>query len=326
MLYARPPPIVVAPTTIGLNADSRCKCGSGYDPNQPSTIQPCTIYGLLKSYSSNIELQACPSCPTSKHRSIGPETRYLGLFNFNGRILVAHDLLDEYTSAYTCSETPFVAWVTTAARRYMVHLSERPFLSPDMFRSVWFSYARLQCLEGDMECPKCGPSPETVIWDGVTLAFSRKHILSSLQPPTTLHVDSPIRDRCRYYPNQQLLEDVALRRLVRSVLSGPLLPVDLLDEHAGESQGNLKDLEQGESEAKGSKSKERSQVAAGALDQIKRITSAHSQLKMINKALASIFETYFGVQAYTLGHKAPSALRALFVQVRTVTIFDVSPK
>jgi hypothetical protein len=39
-----------------------------------------------------------------------------GVFNFNNRILFTHDLLDEYTSAYTSSETPFVGWVATVSR------------------------------------------------------------------------------------------------------------------------------------------------------------------------------------------------------------------
>jgi hypothetical protein len=92
------------------------------------------------------------------------------------------------------------------------------------------------------------------------------------------------------------------------------LPTDVLDE-----------LPVGGNEDKASRGKERRQVAAaGALDQIKRIESAYSQLKTINGALASIFNNYFGVQAYLSGDKAPSVLRDLFVQVRRIPQIYVS--
>jgi hypothetical protein len=324
ILYTRPLPLSIAPSVILLNKDSICKCGTSYDPGQPSTEQPCTIYTLSKSYASRIELQICPSCKVGKRRGISPETRNLGLFNFNGRILVTHDLLDEYTSAYTSSETPFVAWVAVVARRYVIHSSGKSFLSEEMFRAVWFSYARLQQLEGDMQCPECGPSPETVIWDGVTLAFSRKHLLTSLRPPTTLDINSPTRDSSRYQPQQQLLFDANLRKLVRKIVRGLALPIAVVGEYFEEAPvEEVPGGKQKDSGVKGgSKGKDGSQAAVAAINHIYGIESACKQLKAVNLGLASLFEEHYGIRAYGSGRKVSSVFRELFVQVRTLKLIS----
>lgn len=271
-----------------------------------------------------MELQVCPSsCKIGRRRGISPETRHLGLFNFNGRILLAHDLLDEYTSAYTSSETPFVAWVTVVARRYEVYSSEKSFLSEEMFRAIWFSYARLQQLDGDMKCPECGPTPETVIWDGVTLAFSRKHVLSSLRPPTTLHNDSVIRDASVYLSHQQLLVDKTLRSLVRKIINGPAFPsAALLGEdiaRPAEQVGINLEGKQNNSGVKGpsDSTKEAAQAAEASLAHIALIKSAVVQLKGVNPGLAEIFEEHFGFEAYISRHKVSTVFRGLFIQVRT---------
>lgn len=310
LYYTRPSPFHVAPTAIPLNDDSICRCGTPYDSTLPSTEQLCTIYGLSRTYSSRVGLQICPSsCKASKNRGISPETRHLGLFNFNGRILLAHDLLDEYTSAYTSSETPFVAWVTVVARRYALHSSEKQFLSDEMFRAVWFSYVRLQQFGRDMECPECGPTPDTVIWDGVTLAFSRKHLLSTLRPPTTLDVDSPVR-KAKYQSQQQLLLDTTLRKLVRKIISGPPLPSDILN----------KDLEGGgEKVLDGRQRKGDGNTAtATIMEQIEGIESACDHLKKINQGLGDLFEENYGLGAYLSKRKVASVFRELFVQVSTL--------
>jgi hypothetical protein len=256
-----------------------------------------------------------------KCRGISPETRNLGLFNFNGRILVAHDLLDEYTSAYTSSETPFVAWVAVVTRRYEIHLSEKPFLGEDMFRAVWFSYARLQQLKGDMECPECGPTPETVIWDGVTLAFSRKHLLSSLRPPTTLDTHSVTRDTCRYQGQQQLLSDTTLRKLVRKIIVAPPLPNDTpgdVEEEDEEEVPSRKEKDTSSAHKGGSKGKNGGQAAAAAIAHIEAIDQACEQLGNINEGLAVLFTEHYGFEAFSKRSKAPSVFRELFVQVRVL--------
>lgn len=164
-------------------------------------------------------MQRCPTCPRSRRRYIGPDLRSSGIFNYNNSILVTHELLDEYTSAYTSSETPFVSWVTQMARRY--DFDDMKFMGQDLFRSIWFAYASLQHFVDDMTCNSCGTAPETTIWDGITLAFGKKHLQSSLRPPTTIHAESPVRSNVTYRPNQQLLTNPVVRKYIREALRGP---------------------------------------------------------------------------------------------------------
>lgn len=95
------------------------------------------------------------------------------------------------------------------------------FMGQDLFRSIWFAYASLQHFVGDMSCSSCGTAPETVIWDGITLAYGKKHLLPSLRPPTTVHPQSAVRKNTVYRPHQQLLRDPVLRKHVREALRGP---------------------------------------------------------------------------------------------------------
>lgn len=229
---------------------------------------------------------------------------------------MAHDLLDEYTSAYTSSETPFVGWVTVVTRRYEINASEKSFLSEEMFRAIWFSYARLQQLNGDMKCPECGPAPETVIWDGVTLAFSRKHVLSSLRPPTTLDPDSATRGASRYLGKQQLLQDVTLRKLVRKIIAAPALTSAALGEDGAEpGEIALEGIQDDQGAEGGQKSKEIAQAAKVAIEHIDLANRALVQLRAVHEGLAELFNEQFGYEAYISRRKVSSVFRELFVQV-----------
>lgn len=217
-LYRRPRPMEV-PEIIELKDDSRCACGTIYDPALPKFRAPCLIYGLSRTMMTEIELQHCRTCSPRRRQSIGPDARELGLFNWNNHLLFTHDLLDEYTCAYCTSETPFAAWVLVTSSRYNTYQSTHAFVSVGLFRSAWFTFVQLQDFGDDMVCTICGPDPETVIWDGVTVAFSKKKLLPSLQPPTTIFTNSPVRGNVRYYPAQQLIPQRETRQLVRTVLT-----------------------------------------------------------------------------------------------------------
>ena len=104
LTYPCAQPLRVVPSVLELNGWSRCCCyptRSQHSPLRSSERRSCTIYTLTGAHRTLIELQSCPSCPHTLRQFIGPETRDLGIFNFNNRILLTHDLLDEYTSAYT---------------------------------------------------------------------------------------------------------------------------------------------------------------------------------------------------------------------------------
>lgn len=251
-----------------------------------------------------IELQECMGCPSGHEAHwIGPDPRDIGLFNYDNRLLFSHELLDDYTSAFTTSETPFVAWVSVVSRRYSVHDSERPFVSDDKFRDVWFAYTKLQNLEGDMECPDCGPNPEDVIFDGITLGFQKKFVRSTLRPPTILHPDSIQRDKARYVPGQQLLREASLRRNTRKALRGPHAVDDLLeDEYL---------LDQADDDS----ARAVAVRASAALAHISLLEEVCQDMKMVCEPLAALFEQHFGVLAYTAGSGSPPVIAELFAQV-----------
>lgn len=223
-VFSQPSPSTVIPETIILAESASCSCTDTrkpqYSSKKPTFLWSGVIYALSSAYSHKIQLQACSIC----HRHcIGPEGSEIGLFNFNNRILMTHELLNDYTSSYTASETPFSAWVTVTAQRYESQQSNVKFLKEELFRTAWFAYIKLQLLDGDMECPRCGPSPENTIWDGVTLAFNWKHLLPSLTPLSMVSDHSPIRENTFPVFKQQLLPDKGLWQIVRLVISGPSL-------------------------------------------------------------------------------------------------------
>ncbi|KAK7020274.1 hypothetical protein VNI00_017766 [Paramarasmius palmivorus] len=194
--YIRPPvemnyPVVIA--IAGRICGSLCRHEAVYDPTRAVTVKECTIYTLTGTRTTKIELQQCANCPSRRHCYIGPDTRDLGLFNFNNSVLFAHELLDEYTSRYTSSVTPFSAFIQAMSRVYECRGNR--FVKEDLFRSVWFAYASVQDLRGDMFCNRCGSTPENVIWDGMTLSFSKKHLNNMMKPPTVETEDSTVRLR-----------------------------------------------------------------------------------------------------------------------------------
>lgn len=288
-----------------------------YNGSHATIERSCLIYTLTGALETRIELQQCTHCDPVRRRHIGPDARELGLFNFNNRILFTHDLLEEYMSAYTTSETPFTAYVMELSRRYTNYESIKPFVSEEMFRAVWFTFVQLVRLEGDMTCPTCGPSPEDVIWDGVTLAFSRKHLLSSLKPPTTLSTNSPVRSNARYDPRQQFIPDLKLRRMVRKAVTGrslqPLLPRDEDDEDDEEGVPAFADPQVLTAKA----AAKRKAAAVAALAHITLIGEVKKMLVYLDAALAQIFDENFGVDVFMSKQSVAGSgvYRDLFLQV-----------
>jgi hypothetical protein len=156
------------------------------------------------------------------------------MFNYNNKVLITHELLNEYTSLFSGSETPFHAF-----RNHLVHQFQRDhlqFMGEDLFRSAWFAYVSLQQFGNDLTCTECDPAPTTVIWDGITLAFGRKHVTNTLRPPTITSEHSLTRNGLKYYRKQHALHDALLRRRVWAALEGPSLEglSDDLDEEFSE--------------------------------------------------------------------------------------------
>ncbi|TFK62143.1 hypothetical protein BDN72DRAFT_742581, partial [Pluteus cervinus] len=193
-LYPFPTP-QAPPSTLLLDSNSACFCTgtrTNYDPTQPTICKPCMVYGLQKAYLVSVELQRCPgSTITGNLHYIGPEHRDNGFFNLNNTSIFTHELLNDYTSSYTTSETPLNSFSKQTSHRYAENNSPHQFISDEAFRSAWFAFVNLQLVDDTITCPNCGPTPSDTIWDGVTLAFSRKHLRSTLEPPTSLLPTSP---------------------------------------------------------------------------------------------------------------------------------------
>ncbi|KAF7761294.1 hypothetical protein Agabi119p4_10703 [Agaricus bisporus var. burnettii] len=227
MLYPVPPLVDRVPELLTLTREARCSCGHQFHWQESDIFErPCTVYTLLRPFFTRIQLQKCPSCKSIRYpsKAIGPDCRELGIFNFNNSLLFSHDLLDEYTSSFTSSETSFSAWILVLVRRYRKWSPPRlqqSFVEESVFRKVWFGYVNLLDLSEDMVCPRCGPNPEAIIWDGVTLAYGKKQVLDTIYPPTSKHHDAVVRG-LRYPKNQYLVEDTRLRKLLSSIMSAPL--------------------------------------------------------------------------------------------------------
>lgn len=293
--------------------DSSCRCGQPFAPAKDTFAQPCTIFTLTQAWRSTVEVQKCTAC---RRGTIGPDCGDTGFYNWNNKILFTHELLNDYTSNYTTSETPFIAWVTVIARRYKERQSEVAFVSADTFRAVWFGYAKLLRLEGDMVCGLCGPSPEVVIADGVTLTFHQKHLLSSIKPPTVVTSDAPRKVSVKPITNGQCLTDRKLRKDIRTVLTGSLAKPKIpqrteifaeADDEDGEDSDGL------DSPKKRTASERRRRAAW--LARYDLIPSVIDRLKMVEESLGKLFETHYSQRQIGLEISAPEAYADFFLQV-----------
>ncbi|TEB25895.1 hypothetical protein FA13DRAFT_1636845 [Coprinellus micaceus] len=289
-----------------LNGESSCRCSAKkrtlYDPQKPTIVLPCTVYTTAGLHNLQIELQRCPTCDKNRRRYIGPDLRGLGVFNWNNRTLVCHEILDDYTSNFTSSETTFTTWVLLVSRRWRYSR----FMGEDLFRAIWFSYAFLQRFDNDMICRICGPNPETVIWDGVTVGFGRNRLKDSLRPPTEVHPDSMVRKGATYDPKQQLIANPQLRKRLRSVLEGPNLDFIL---EASQLPTPVTPLKGTASEFGASR---QAWLVKGHLETIAFVTNG---LRSVCPELAALFEKYFGAVAYASGRRPSPAWKNFFVQI-----------
>lgn len=312
--YKRPSPMREVPQVIPLDDGATCLCVKGsvtvpslrtpYDAVKPTFERDCTVYTLLGSCQTKIQLQSCGRCDPKSRRYVGPDGRDLGVFNYNNSVLFTHELLDEYSAAFTASETPFVAWVTTVQRRYSGTSSA--FVSEDTVRSAWFAYVRLQIFENDMTCDHCGPFPDTVIWDGVTLAYSKKHLLDTLEPPTTTHMYSECRPEITYHSKQQCIPKPEIRKRIRGALKPKFKRDDEDDEDEDENDRVTKEKKQ---QQKNKRSEDQ------ALQVQQRLEEVECDLRGVNGAVARVFKQY----CMSLNRKDPmlcQRFRELFLEVR----------
>lgn len=298
-LYTRPTPVLEAPALIELDGNSRCPCGERFDPEKPVIERVSKLYTLVKAVPCRVQLQRCSSCPTSLERAIGPDPRDLGIFNFDNRNLATHDLLDDYTSSFTTSETPFFAWVKTLFRRYKDYNSRWNFMYHKVFRSVWFAYAKIQRFEGDMMCSICGPHPEAIICDGTALRMNEKNVLPTVKPPTISVATSSVRDS-RYIGKQQVIADPKLRKEMKRIIAAPRLP----------SQVELEALT-----LAAAVDKKAGEKLAASLKEVIAVDDACRSLSLICKGLGSLFRDSYSAYGTAMGLAPSRPLAFLLKQV-----------
>ncbi|KAJ3572572.1 hypothetical protein NP233_g2987 [Leucocoprinus birnbaumii] len=307
-LYPRPRPTweIPADHLFTLSSTSSCICSGGertfYDDSKPTIVGDATLYTLVGSFSCRIELQPCPKCPPFLRNHIGPDLREAGVFNYNNITLLTRDFLDDYTSLYTSSETPFDAWCEMVIQRYTYNCNAK-FMHKDLFRSCWFAYATLQQFDNDFQCPQCGPLPDNIIWDGVSLAFSRAQLSGSLEPPMSTSSSSPVRPSTRYLPKQQVIPNPKLREMIREAIV-----MDTLEEIANKatsSKGN----------SRRSSTPQPQQAVNTVSGHIDNVALVVEQLGHYNADLVSLFSRWFGVTAYHNGLSPPTAVKIFFRQV-----------
>ncbi|KAF6749336.1 hypothetical protein DFP72DRAFT_819103 [Ephemerocybe angulata] len=310
VLYARPPPFRDAPTLpLPIDKHSTCACPQNaramFNKDADIVTKNCRIYTLTNGvHSAKIQLQQCPTCPGKCRRHIGPDLRERGLFNYNNSVIVSHELLDDYTISYSTSETPFAAYVTVMEHRYAT--VNATFMGEDLFRTVWFAYISIQAFENDMGCSICGSAPETIIWDGVTVAFHKKHLSSTISPPTEKSSQSISRPLVKNLRGQQLITDATLRKQVRQVIKS--FKVD-----SGRTSGDGDGLDQtaGEGEQEEDAFAEDDLV----VDDITRIDTVYGKLNGLCPALGLLFLTAYGFDAYESKIRPSIVYRSFFLQI-----------
>ncbi|KAF8502474.1 hypothetical protein BU17DRAFT_22125, partial [Hysterangium stoloniferum] len=171
---------------------AKCHCGAFFtDQTLPTFKQNFIIFGLQCGYEWTIQVSKCISCKHSR-RLYGSDLGSMGIFNWNNSFGFTHELLNQYTNVFTTCENPFVAFVTNTRRLYISSNSPVSFCSGETFTRVWFAFTDLQVLASGMKCPICGPYPDVVIADGVSIGYSSNKTMSGLCPPTMVSERNPI--------------------------------------------------------------------------------------------------------------------------------------
>ncbi|KAG6818292.1 hypothetical protein H0H93_006226 [Arthromyces matolae] len=260
-----------------------------------------TIMGLTNAFRTTIQVQACDKCCGRWRQRIGPDLRESAIFNFNNQLLFTHELLDDYTSCYTTSETPFTAWIKVVTRRYEENRSPVPFVSEQVLRAAWFAYVDLQDFTNDMSCSTCGPVPNDVIWDGVSVGFNKKHMLDTLKPPTISDVAAP-QSEAQYIAKQQIIPDIGIRRALRKVIK----------DDAGLS-GLTYDSDEEEQIQQTLRTEAARKQEAARLISIPAVVAG---LAEFSPYVSALFQKYFGLAAIEARVTPPTRYKKLFIQIK----------
>jgi len=172
------------PDVFLLDGSSRCSCGNNdYEAGGPPTTNRYVVFTSSTALQLTVETIYCYAC-SNTHGRIGPDLSNYGILNWNNKVGFSHQLLNQYTSHLTHSETPFNAFYLTITDEYLSSQSPVPFCDDEIFEYAWFAFVRLQRIQSDMRCSICGPHPKVVIADGISVSFPSHHRTDTLRPPT----------------------------------------------------------------------------------------------------------------------------------------------
>lgn len=138
------PPFESIPPTIPIDSTARCTCGSSVrDPTSPIVTASIRVFGLQYARSVDIEMIKCTleSCRSSHQRYLIPDCSKYGLMIWSKNIALEHDLLFDYLSQLSRSETPMIAFVLSTRQRYTHSYSSKSQLSAPHLQIPLFSYA-----------------------------------------------------------------------------------------------------------------------------------------------------------------------------------------
>jgi len=173
------------PKVFPFDSTARCSCGNSNYNVEAHTMTPSRyiVYTSTTAIQLAVETVYCPAC-SNTHGRIGPDLSNYGILNWNNKVGFTHQLLNQYTSHLTHSETPFNAYYRTIQDEYLNNQSPIVFCDDETFEYAWFAFIRLQKIESDMRCSQCGDHPKVVIADGISVSFPGHHRTETLRPPT----------------------------------------------------------------------------------------------------------------------------------------------
>ena len=92
------------PEIFKLDLSAHCSCGSNQGINL--TVDDIVVFTTTTAILRKIETSYYISCSNKKGRA-GSDLCEFGVFNWNNRVAFSHELMNEYTSRFTTSMTPF---------------------------------------------------------------------------------------------------------------------------------------------------------------------------------------------------------------------------
>jgi hypothetical protein len=97
----------------------------------------------------------------------------------------------------------------------------------ETFTRVWFAFTNLQNLESSMKCPICGPFPEIVIADGVSIGYSATKQKTGLFLPSLVTEDSPKISSVHLKLSRTAIANVTFRKYIRDFATLKIPPTVL---------------------------------------------------------------------------------------------------